>query len=400
MHRWIALLLCWLAFAATAREYDAAYEVHFKAGSPKAEVRLRLGRNADAVTQLDFAMPDPRYAVLRSDGDARRKGDRVLWTPKGRNPELVWSVQLDRERRGGGYDSHAAKNWVITRGDRLFPSVKVRGARGARSVTTLRLVLPKGWNADTPWPRREDGAFVVVNPERAFDRPTGWLIAGEVGTRRELIDGLELSVAAPKGANVRRMDMLILLSYAVPEMRRAFGQLPEKLLIVQGPDPMWRGGLSGPQSLYLHADRPMVSENATSPVLHELVHSITRIRGKPKGDFIAEGLAEFYGIEILRRSGGISEARFERTRDWLKQWGKDVRTLLVDASKAETTARAVVLFIDLDREIRERTKGKRSLDDVTQRLMEQREVDLADLKRATRAVLGAPAKTLDSPLLR
>lgn len=400
MPRLIALLLCWLACAASAREYEANYEVRFSVGAPTAEVRLRLGRNADAVRQLDFAMPDPRYAVLRADGESRRKGERVIWTPKGRSPELVWTVRLDRERRGGGYDSHAAKNWVITRGDRLFPGVKVRGERGARSLTTLRLVLPKGWNADTPWPRREDGSFVVVNPDRAFDRPTGWMIAGEVGTRRELIDGLELSVAAPKGANVRRMDMLILLSYAVPEMRRAFGQLPEKLLIVQGPDPMWRGGLSGPQSLYLHADRPMVSENATSPVLHELVHAFTRIRGKPKGDFIAEGLAEFYGIEILRRSGGISEARFERTRDWLKDWGKEVRTLLVDASKAETTARAVVLFIDLDREIRERTKGKRSLDDVTQRLMEQREVDLSDLKRATRAVIGAPAKTLDSPLLR
>jgi hypothetical protein len=400
MYRLLALLLLLVATPAAADVYEAAYRLRFKAGADRAEGSLQLGRNADQVRQIDFAMPDPRYALLSADGEVRRKGNRVIWEPAGKNPAFRWTVRIDHERRNGGFDNHAADDWVIFRGDDAFPAARVKAVKGARSATTLSIETPRGWNTDTPWKRRKDGVFVIDNPERAFDRPTGWMITGEVGTRREHIDGLELSVAAPKGANVRRMDMLILLSYAVPEMRRAFGQLPEKLLIVQGPDPMWRGGLSGPQSLYLHAERPMVSENATSPVLHELVHSFTRIRGKPKGDFIAEGLAEFYGIEILRRSGGISEARFERTRDWLKDWGKDVRTLLVDASKAETTARAVVLFIDLDREIRERTKGKRSLDDVTQRLMEQRKVDLADLQRATRAVIGAPARTLDTPLLR
>lgn len=400
MHRLLAVLLLLVAWPALAEVYQADYRLRFKAGAEIAEGSLQLGRNADQVRRIDFAMPDPRYALVRADGEVRRQGDRVIWEPAGKNPAFRWTVRIDHERKNGGYDNHAAADWVIFRGDDAFPAARVRAVKGARSATTLSIETPKGWNVDTPWKRRKDGVFLIDNPERAFDRPTGWMIAGEVGTRREHIDGLELSVAGPKGANLRRMDMLILLSYAVPEMRRAFGELPPKLLIVQGPDPMWRGGLSGPQSLYLHADRPMVSENATSPVLHELVHTITRIRGKPKGDFIAEGLAEFYGIEILRRSGGISEARFERTRDWLKDWGKDVRTLLVPSSKAETTARAVVLFMDLDREIRERTSGKRSLDDVTQRLIQRRKVDLADLRQATQTVLGAPAKTLDSPLLR
>ncbi|MCU0756350.1 MAG: hypothetical protein MUE46_14700 [Xanthomonadales bacterium] len=400
MHRLLALLLLLAVSTASAQVYEVNYTLRFKAGSDRAEGRLQLGRNAEAVREMDFAMPDPRYALVRADGEVRRKGKRVIWVPTGSRPSMVWTVRIDHERKNGGFDNHAADDWVIFRGDDVFPAARVKAVKGARSATTLTLETPKGWHTDTPWIRRENDVFVVDNPERAFDRPTGWMIAGEVGARVERFDGFEVSVAAPKGVNVRRMDMLILLSYALPEMRRAFGQMPPKLLIVQGPDPMWRGGLSGPQSLYLHADRPMVSENATSPVLHELTHSITRIRGKPKGDFIAEGLAEYYGIEILRRSGGISEARFERTREWLKDWGKNVRTLLVDSSKAETTARAVVLFIDLDREIRERTKGKRSLDDVTQRLIELRRVDLADLQRATRAVIGAPAKTLDSPLLR
>lgn len=400
MHRLLALLLLLFVLPGSATEYEAAYSLTLKPGRERAEASLQLGRNADQVRQIDFAMPDPRFAVVRADGEVRRKGERVIWEPAGKNPAFRWTVRIDHERRNGGFDNHAADDWVIFRGDDVFPAARVSAVRGARSATTLSIETPKGWNTDTPWKRRQDGVFVIDNPERAFDRPTGWMISGEVGTRREFIDGLELSVAGPKGANVRRMDMLILLSYVVPEMRRAFGQLPEKILIVQGPDPMWRGGLSGPQSLYLHADRPMISENATSPLLHELVHTITRIRGKPKGDFIAEGLAEFYGIELLRRSGGISDERFERTRNWLKDWGKNVRTLLVPHSRAETTARAVVLFIDLDREIRERTRGKRSIDDVAQRLIQRRKVDLADLKQVTQAVIGAPARTLDSPLLR
>lgn len=401
MPRLIILLvaLC-LSVAASAKEYEAAYTLTFKPGRDRAEASLQLGSNARVVRQIDFAMPDPRYAVVRADGEIRRKGERVIWTPKGERPRLVWTVRIENARESGGYDNYVAKDWVIFRGDDTFPSARVKAVRGARSKTTLEMILPKGWNAETPWTRQRGFVFAVDNPERSFDRPTGWMIAGDIGTRREFIDDLELSIAAPKDANIHRMDLLVLLSYVLPEMRRAFDGLPPKLLIVQGPDPMWRGGLSGPQSLYLHADRPMISENSTSPVLHELVHTITRVRGKPKGDFIAEGLAEFYGIELLHRSGGISEARFERTRDWLKDWGKDVRTLLVPSSKAETTARAVVLFMDLDREIRERTSGKRSLDDVTQRLIQRRKVDLADLRQATQTVLGAPAKTLDSPLLR
>ena len=43
-----------------------------------------------------------------------------------------------------------------------------------------------------------------------------------------------------------------------------------RLLIVSAGDPMWRGGLSGPSSMFLHSDRPLISENRTSTLLHEL----------------------------------------------------------------------------------------------------------------------------------
>ena len=37
--------------------------------------------------------------------------------------------------------------------------------------------------------------------------------------------------------------------------------------------------------------------------MHELTHAVTRIRGARNEDWIAEGLAEFYSIELPRRAG-------------------------------------------------------------------------------------------------
>ena len=41
---------------------------------------------------------------------------------------------------------------------------------------------------DTPFLRSADKkSFVITNPERNFDRPVGWIVAGVVGARREFI---------------------------------------------------------------------------------------------------------------------------------------------------------------------------------------------------------------------
>src|SRR5205085_6219937 len=120
----------------------------------------------------------------------------------------------------------------------------------------------------------------------------------------------EVAVSGPIGADLRRMDVLALLNLIWPEVEHAFGRTPRKLLIAGAPDPLWRGGLSAPNSLFLHADRPLVSENGTSALLHELTHVITRIRGDRYDDWIAEGIAEFYSVELQRRAGAISTSRY------------------------------------------------------------------------------------------
>ena len=59
-----------------------------------------------------------------------------------------------------------------------------------------------------------------------------------------------------------------------------------------------------------------------------------------------------------------------------------------------------MLLDQLDQEIRQRSKDKYSLDDVTRQLMTLRKVSLADLREATAKLIGDKIDTLDSPLLR
>jgi len=60
----------------------------------------------------------------------------------------------------------------------------------------------------------------------------------------------------------------------------------------------------------------------------------------------------------------------------------------------------VALLADLDAELRKRSDGKRSLDDVVKQLRKRRQVSVQDLRAiATDLLHGTPAKTLSTPLL-
>jgi len=398
----LVLALASAVAAAPRPQYDVTYTVHFLPASDQALVTIALRPGTGKVSQMRLSMPEDRYTRVTGEGSVTRKGQTVTWVPlDGKPSKLRYRYRVSHERAGGGYDARMTPDWVIVRGDDLVPSARVRATKGSDSRVRLRFVLPEGWtNADTAFPRSRDGkSFVVTNPERSFDRPTGWVIAGAVGTRREVLGNMEVSVAGPKGDDIRRNDMLAFFNGLVPEFRRAFGPLPSKLLIVSAGDPMWRGGLSGPRSLFLHADRPLISENGTSTLTHELTHVITRIRGADGDDWIAEGLAEYYSIELLRRAELLSDARADKAQAWMANHGKRVKTLTRNRSAGPRTARAVQLLRELDAEMRQRTQGKRGLDELVRALIPLREVSREDLREQVEKLTGAPSDVLATPLL-
>ncbi|MGE0209750.1 MAG: hypothetical protein AB7S42_11480 [Lysobacteraceae bacterium] len=397
----LLLLACSLAVAATPR-FEVRYDVGFLPASGEAEVALTLEPGEATVKRFVFTMPENRYSRVTGDGRVDRKGDDVVWVPPSRGGKLAWRYRIDRKRANGAYDARITRDWVIMRGDQLVPPARVTATRAARSDARLKLHLPPGWtHADTAWlPARDGDGFAVINEDRVLARPTGWMIAGDIGARRDLVEGMEIAVAAPKGLSTPRMDLLAMLTAVAPPMREAFGTLPEKILVVRGGDPMWRGGLSGPRSMWLHADRPLISENGSSTLMHETIHLVTRIRGAEGDDWIAEGIAEYYGTQMLRRAGLLSDARAEKAVSWMRRHGRAVRTLHASNSSGKRTARAVALFADLDAEIRERSRDRRSLDDVARTLMRDgARVSTVDLREAAEAALGGPSKVLETPLL-
>jgi hypothetical protein len=264
--------------------------------------------------------------------------------------------------------------------------------RGAVSRTTLAFELPTGWSAVTEYSALSS-PLVVDRPERAFDQPTGWVALGKLGVRRETIAGTRVGVAAPEEQNVRRLEILALLNWTLPELNEILPEAIPRLTIVSAGDPMWRGGLSAPASFFLHADRPLISENATSPLLHEVMHTALRIRPRPGYDWIAEGLSEYYGIELLRRGRAITDKRAARAFERQAEWGRRAEMLCALSSTAATTARAVSVFADLDRELAEKSEGEVRLDDLLPDIA-GKPIDLEKLVAAATALVDSTPDAL------
>jgi hypothetical protein len=291
-------------------------------------------------------------------------------------------------------------DWAIFRAEKMVPRASVTARRSLHSRATLEFELPKNWTVATPYGSVGELKYAIDDPTRRFDQPEGWMLAGKIGSRNEKIGNVRVVVAAPAGDSARRQDTLAFLKFTLPRLEEVFPQLPARLLIISAGDPMWRGGLSGPSSMFLHSDRPLISENRTSTLLHELAHIALGIRGDEESDWIVEGFAELYSLEALKRSGSISGHRYKQALNHLSQWARRSPTLFASHSNGPTTARAVLALRAADAEIRSATAGKATLDDVARKLASERgTVSLVRLQKAAQDVAGRPLRSLERDLL-
>ena len=384
--------------------YKLEYKVTLDAAKEGAFVSIAVDKG-ELLKRIQFKNQRGIYSAIRANGKLVIKNNVVTWELPAGASKLTYFVSLTHERDPGKYDSLVTEDWALFRGDDLIPAIHTFEASGAYSIAVLEMILPEGWTSvETGWPRKKANTFSIDNPDRRFDRPTGWMLAGKIGTRRATISKTSIAISAPKAEGFKRMDALTFFNFVWPEVHSAFKKTPQKLLVVGADDPMWRGGLSASNSLFLHADRPLVSENGTSPLLHELTHMVTRISGATTAttndDWIAEGLAEYYSFELLYRANGMTKARRTAIIKGLAKWGADVKHLRKSKSTGPVTARAVVLIDELDKEIRMRSNKKYSIDDVTRDLMKIRKVSLEDLQQSVERLVGSKVDALKSPLLR
>lgn len=335
-----------------------------------ARVAIRLGEGAGMVEWMRFRIDPLRHRGFEGDGEIVVTEDEVEWRPPTSGGELRYEFAIDHLRDERSYDARSASQWAIFRGGDLIPPARVRTDPVARSRSRLYLQLPEGWTAALPYARTPNGFFAVQHPHRRFDRPTGWIAVGVLGVIREEVAGTRVTLAGPAGHDFRRMDVLTFLRWTLPSVKELFRELPERLVIVGAGDPMWRGGLSGPSSVFIHADRPLISADASSPVLHELVHSfMARVPGKG-GDWISEGFAELYSLELLYRSGSLSESRYRDAMERMEERASRGGKLRVPTVEGDTMAKAAVTLRALGAEIREASEGARGLDDLLRSLTE------------------------------
>jgi hypothetical protein len=372
----------------TPPEYEIDYRVIPDPQEAAVMVELELRQPAYLLREVRFRAPGARFSDFEGDGHIDREADVLRWSPPAKGGKLRWQVSVPHRRNGKGYDAWLGESWGLFRAEDIIPAAATRTMTGARSVTRLAFDLPGDWSVVTEY-AEEDGMFDVRRGQRRFKQPKGWIVMGDLGVRRDTVAGINVTVAAPVDNGVRRLDILALLNWTLPELARIVSDLPPRITIVSAGKPMWRGGLSAPASLYIHAERPLLSENATSTLLHEIMHIALDFETDHEHDWIVEGLAEFYSLELLRRSGSISRPRYDRARRAQQKWARSSDTLCGGPSSGATTAKAVSVFLELDREIRRKSEGARNLDDLVGAIVaEHGKLDIDVLDRLVRELIG------------
>ncbi|MEB0108598.1 hypothetical protein [Pseudomonas sp. MH9.3] len=397
----VALTLLTMSSSAwCAKKVDLDYHVKLLPQSDQAEVRVSLSHGA-AVRSLNFELGHAGdYSDFNADGQWKVTGSRGLWQPDADKASLTYRVRLSHARKPGTYEARMTPSWALFRGEDLVPTAHLDQQDGVELVSRLVFELPPGWKSvETAWPRIGKHKFRIDNVSRLFDRPTGWMLAGTLGSRRVRLGDTDVTVASPKGQAMRRMDVLTLLTFVWPQVEAAFPRHPAKLLVVGASDPMRRGAFAARDSIYLNSRTPLVSESGSSPLLREVVQAIGRFNDHDTSDWISEGFGEFYAIELMRRAGGITDERYAAIQARLGKQGKDVTSLRGEHVSGATVARAVLVLQDLDREIRVKTHNKRSLDDLAQAVMRADSVNTAQFVQLAESIIGEPSTVLDSRLL-
>ena len=376
---------------AVGASYDLRYMATLLPAEGKARVSIEVRQQESLLHSADFAVDAERVELIAADGSTEFANGRLQWRPPAGGGALTLKIEVDHRRDDKAYDARMTETWALFRTDDLFPPARTVTAPGAVSRAWLRIDAPADWSVVTAYGRGSGEWLAVDNPLRRFDRPTGWIAAGQLGVRVDHIADTEVIVAAPRGEQMRRNDILALLRWTLPEITQVFGSIPSPLTIVGAGDPMWRGGLSAATSLYIHSSRPLISENGTSTLLHEVLHIAIGRRGD---DWLVEGLAEYYALEALVRSGSISQERYQAAHRQLQNWAREADKLALERSSGAQTALAVTLLAELNTRVQRGTGAQRSLDDVVKQLSGHK-LNLTELMRAARRVTDEPLGDLE-----
>jgi len=391
---WWATLLLWPAAAKARETFAVDYTVTISAKHPDiAQVRWDLS-GIDEVNYLRLQFPAARFDRFEATGTLEQTDGGLHWTPGAPYAHLTYRARINHVRgQHQRYDSYAGTDWIVTRARDLFPRTAIdyhpRDGFEPKSRARLIFRLPAGWHSAAPLTAAAADTYRLVDPGKTLDRPHGWFALGKIALDRQEIGDVMMQVARAPGSTLVPKDLFHFLEGTLPALARLLLAQPETVLLVSAPDPMWHGGISGERSFYMHGKRPIRTPDKTSPYLHELFHVLQPYKPAPDADWIEEGLAEFYSLELQRRAGLVTDAAYARALGYFERYGKWNVDLTQQQDNAATNNSAPLVMYALDQRIQHVTAGKKRLDDVVTRLAKDGgEVDTARFVREVQTVCG------------
>ena len=273
---------------------------------------------------------------------------------------------------------------------------------GARSETTLRFDLPRGWSAVTEY-AETDGLFRVDRQPRngvSPSRRAGSAIGRARHPARDDCRHARSPSPARPATTFAAWTCWRCSTGRCRRWRTSCGELPERLLIVSRQcDRCGAAACRRPAVLVparRSADDQRECDQRRAARNHARGASAFKCRRVSRLDRI-EGLAEYYSLELLRRGDAITEQPLSARRtshdqvDWAAEGGE----LCCVTSSAETTARAANVFRRLDNELQQSTVRGASLDAVVAELTaSEQPIDLQRLADTVAAVAGGPVDAL------
>jgi len=387
-----------LTLAAPVAQAKETFSIDYIVTIPKAhpqiaDVRWELS-GVEEVQYMRLRFPAGRFDGFAGTGTLQPIPGGLQWTPGGPYAHLTYRAQIDHVRgQHERYDSYAGTNWIVTRARDLFPRITINCQPGkeesAKSRARLIFRLPSGWHSAAALTPVAPDTYRLNDPAKMLDRPHGWFALGQFAFDHQEIAGTMVQVARAPGSGLQPAELFHFLDGTLPALKKLLNTGPETVLLVSAPDPMWHGGISGARSFFIHADRPLRTPDKTSPYLHELFHVLQPYKPAADADWIEEGLAEFYSLELQRRAGLIDAAAYTRALGYFERYGMWNVDLTQQQDNAATNNSAPLVMYALDQRIQHATAGKARLDDVvTQLAVRGGTVDTERFRRTVNAIAG------------
>lgn len=360
-----------------------------RAAEGEAEVELHIRGAEGSITTMRFDARDSEYDVSDLAGATETEDD--VYELAIASPEEVVRYTVDVRRPAPGKSDEYA-SWLDAKGGvlkaeafalryeysfycgtRIDEGEKCPRDESPRFTTTMRFALPAGWTVEGPWAAGEsEGEFALPAGETL---PRGFFAVGPLKVAERTVEGRTYRFAELGGGleDVSERELFDYLAAATPYYASVYGDaVGDIVFVVAAGDPMFKGGLAGHDSLYVHHDVDLRT------LAHEYAHVWQAFNGKAvPGEatiWVNEGDAEYHGTLSLFATGDWSLAK--------------VNDFFEDAYKARTESGAkaplttgvyghddviaykkgVVTMAWLDDAVKQNSDGTKSLSDVLKAL--------------------------------